>query len=44
MDHYRMMTTSILYLNMMLIHEIQELQLRIEMNFQCTIVVAFSAT
>ena len=42
MDHYIMMTTSVVYLYNMMIHEIHEFELRIKINFQFMIVVAFS--
>ena len=42
MDHYIMMTTSVVYLYNMLIPEIHDFELWIKINFQFMIVVAFS--
>ena len=42
MDHYIMMTTSVVYLYNMLIPEIHDFELWIKTNFQFMIVVAFS--
>ena len=42
MDHYIMMTTSVVYLYNMLIPEIHDFELWIKTNFQFMIVVGFS--
>lgn len=42
MDHYIMMTTSVVYLYNMLIPKIHDFELWIKTNFQFMIVVAFS--